>query len=245
MMLRGLGFRSMPVGRGMAMARSAGAVRNELWPDLRRSDFIDTVRRICTLCGWTGATSTTVKSMGVTSAVDDEGKSSVARAIAIAMANDQAENVLLIECDLLRPSLADDAGIDLTPGLSDVLAGDAELFEAVRPSGLPNLWLLPAGAPHGNPSRLLRSQEMISIMEETSGQYSYVVVDLPAVLKSSDAAVIAQLTDGVVLVVRADRTEQQSVRDAVHLLSGANFRGAIVNRTKPALPSIIRRMIGD
>lgn len=243
-MLNALRIRSPLAGGGAVKARMPNGARNELWPDLRRADLADTVRRICTMCGWTGATEV-AKTMAVTSVVEREGKSSIARAIAISMANDHAGDVLLVECDLLHPSLAGDFGIEAAPGLSDVLAEDMLLSDAVHPSGLPNLWLLPAGSPSANPSRLLRSPAMQSMLEDVSGWYSYVVLDLPAVLKSSDASVIAQLAGGVVLVVRADSTEHQAAQEAVRLLSGANLHGAVVTRTKSALPSLVRRVISD
>jgi capsular exopolysaccharide synthesis family protein len=213
------------------------------WQPFRRPDLVNTVRQICTLSGWAQAPSEVGRTLGVTSAVQGEGKSSLSRAIAISTARDHANDVLLIECDLLRPSLAADFELAPDPGLGEILDGQAELGDCVRATELPNLWLLPAGNATGNPSRLLRSTAITDLLQEARRRYSFIVVDLPAVLHSNDAAVLAEMTDGVVLVVRARATEQGAVQKTLQLLANATVHGVVLNRWQSAVPRLIRRII--
>lgn len=234
--------------RAPAGVRRAGpgrhVVRHDPWRELGAADLTDTVRRICTLCGWTQARIGQGQSLAITSAVDREGKSSIARAAAIATARDYAGDVLLLECDLLNPSLSEDFGLDSGPGLTEILSSStADLRAGLRSTGLPNLWLLPAGGRHDNPSRLLRSAAMSSLVAELRDRFAFMVMDLPSVLRSSDASVLARMTDGVVLVVRAGSTDQRLVEQALHLLSGTTLHGVVLNRWRSALPDVVRRVV--
>lgn len=223
--------------------RGRGTAQTGPWRDLGYSELANTVRRICTLCGWANNPDGVGRSLAVTSAVAREGKSSIARAVAISTAQDHAQDVLLLECDLLDPNAADEFGTEGGPGLADLLTGTADLDEVLRPTALPNLWLLPAGGRHDNPSRLLRSTAMAELLSEVRERFAYVVVDLPAVLKSSDAAVLARQTDGAVLVVRAASTDQRAIQQALQLLSGAALHGVVLNRGQSKLPDIVRRIV--
>ena len=215
----------------------------DLWHDLGYPDLANTVRRLCTQCGWTHVSTETGRTMAIASAVEGEGKSSLARAVAISMAQDHTGSVLLVECNLLRPTLTEDFGLGDGPGLREVLAGGADADSALRPTRLPNLWLLPAGGPHDNPSRLLRSTAMSSFVKEARNSFAFVVLDLPAILKSSDATVLAELADGVVFVVRAGATDERAVQQALQLLSGATLHGVVLNRWRSAVPDLVRRII--
>jgi capsular exopolysaccharide synthesis family protein len=217
--------------------------RQEPWLELGYPDLANAVRRICTLCGWTLASTGTGQTLAITSALEREGKSSLARAVAIAMARDHTESVLLLECNLLRPSLSEDFGLPSSPGLSEVLADEASLDDALCPTELPNLQVLPAGAPFSNPSRLLRSPEMSAVLEEVRKRFPFAVVDLPAVLKSSDAAVLARQADGVVVVVRAGSTDMRAVQQAHQLLAGAKLHGVVLNQWRSAVPEVVRRVM--
>ena len=238
----GGGIRSL--GRSLRTRDSVATSATEIWPDLGRSDLTDTIRRICTLCGWTRTSAGTGRTLAIASAHEREGKRALARAIAIAMAHDHSGDVLLLECDLLRTSLEEDFQADPGPGLTELLTGDADLESALRPTLLPNLRLLPAGTAIGpTPSRLLRSPAMSHLLDEVRERLAFIVLDLPAVLRSSDAAVLAQLTDGVVLVARTGSTEQRAVLQALDLLSGSTLHGVVLNRSRSRVPGFVRRMI--
>lgn len=213
------------------------------WQALGYPGLANTVRQICTLCGWARSNGRIGQTLSITSAVTGEGKSSLARAIAVSTARDHAEKVLLIECDLLRPTLSADLDLDLRSGLSDVLAGQTDLEAAVHHTDITNLWVLPAGSATDNPSRLLRSPVMADVIASARAEYAFIVLDLPAVLLSNDAAVLAALTDGVIVVVRGGSTEQGAVQQTVRLLGDANIHGLVLNRWQTAIPQIVRRVI--
>lgn len=213
----------------------------EPWQELGFPDLGNTIRRICTLCGWSQSPIGRGKTLAVGSAIHGEGKSSVARALAIAMARDHACDVLLMECDLLQPSLHHDFGGG--EGLSEVLSGARTFDDVLRPTRLPNLWLLLAGTLSDNPSRLLRSPAMTSLLTEVQSRFGFTVMDIPPTLKSSDATVLARQADGAVLVVRAGSTDQRSVTKAIDLLSGATLHGVVLNRHRSSVPDIVRRLL--
>lgn len=230
-------------GSMLPVKRVPGTTQANLWKDLGRSDLDDIVRQICTLCGSTQTTVGAGQSLAITSALQGEGKSTLARAMAISMAQDHEGEVLLLECDLFGPSLGNDFGSGGGPGVTEVLTGEAVVTEALRPTRFANLWLMTAGGAHDSPSRLLRSPSMATLLDELRGRFSFVVVDLPAVLKSSDAAVIARQTDGAVLVVRTGATNQRQVQQALQLMAGATIHGVVLNRWKTKVPGLIRRLV--
>ncbi len=216
----------------------------ERWRPLGRAELVDNVRRICTLCGWSQAPVGRGRSLAVTSALRREGKTALAVAIAIATASDHSSEVLLLECDLMNPTLSGDFGLNGGPGLTEVLSGAVPLDDALQRTALPNLRVLPAGGQHDNPSRLLRSPAMTALLAELHERYAFTVLDLPAVLENADASVLACLADGTVLVVRAGHTDQRAVQQAVQLLTGATLHGVVLNRWRPALPDFVRRALG-
>lgn len=214
------------------------------WQPLGRAELVDSVRRICTLCGWSQAPVGRGRSLAVTSALRREGKTALAAALAIATAVDHSCDVVLLECDLVNPALSSDFGLEARPGLTEVLSGAAPMDVAVQRTAVANLYVLPAGGPHDNPSRLLRSPAMTALLTEIQDRFAFTVLDLPAVLENADAPVLAGLADGTVLVVRAGHTDQRAVQQAAGLLTGATLHGVVLNRWRPALPDFVRRALG-
>ena len=143
----------------------------------------------------------------------------------------QGQRILLIDADLRRPSLHRSLDLLREPGLTNLLVGDATVREAVRPSVLPNLDVLPSGPFPPNPSELLNGKAMKRLLEEFEGRYSQVIVDSPPMLAVTDAAVLALHTDGVVLVLRSGETEQRAAERSVEQLRrlGVRVFGAVLN----------------
>ncbi|RMH14202.1 MAG: polysaccharide biosynthesis tyrosine autokinase [Gemmatimonadetes bacterium] len=159
-----------------------------------------------------------------------EGKSTTAVNFAVMLAQ-QGQRVLLIDADLRRPSLHRAMDLLREPGLTNLLVGDAEAREAIRPNVLPNLDMLPSGPFPPNPSELLNSKAMQRLLEELQGKYSHIIVDSPPVLAVTDAALLGAHTDGVVLVLRSGETEQRAAERAVEQLRRVGVRvfGAVLN----------------
>ena len=147
------------------------------------------------------------KSLIVTSAEPGEGKSTVSTSIARALA-DAGESVIIIDADLRRPTIAKKFKIDSKVGLTQVLAGQVELADAVRQFEDTQLFILPAGRIPPNPSELLGSDKMRQLITELSGEFT-VIVDVPPVLPVTDAALLSTAVDGVVLVARKTWLKQQ------------------------------------
>ena len=133
-----------------------------------------------------------IRSVLFTSPGPGEGKSTTAVNFAVMLAQ-QGQRVLLLDADLRRPSLHRSLDLQREPGLTNLLVGDATAREAIRPSVLPNLDVLPSGPFPPNPSELLNSKPMMRLLEEFEGKYSQVIVDSPPVLAVTD--------DGVPLTV--------------------------------------------
>ena len=148
----------------------------------------------------------------VTSPFAGDGKTTVSTNLAVGMAA-LGSSVLLIETDLRKPVLTKYFGGPQSPGLSDVLSGQAPLSEAIRRSRIPNLSVIVAGPTPPNPSELLGSERMADLIDTVSNMVDIVVLDTPPALPVTDAAVLAPHTDGVILVVRAGQTHAHKALD--------------------------------
>lgn len=166
-----------------------------------------------------------------------EGKSTTAINFAVMLAQ-QGQRVLVIDADLRRPSLHRALDVLREPGLTNLLIGDAQPRETIRPNVLPNLDFLPAGPFPPNPSELLNSKAMGRLLEEMEGRYDQIVIDSPPVLAVTDAAVLAVHTDGAVLVLRSGETEQRTAERSVEQLRrlGVRVFGAVLNEVSAAAP---------
>lgn len=170
------------------------------------------------------------KSIVVTSARMGEGKSTISSNLSYLLA-EGGERVILVDADLRRPSVAGIFDIDASVGLTQVLAGTADLADAVQPTAHPNLMVLPAGTIPPNPSELLGSQRMRDLIA-TLTQTHRVILDAPPLLPVTDAALLTTAADGAVLVVAAGDTRKEHVERAAANLRNvnANLLGAVINR---------------
>lgn len=172
------------------------------------------------------------KKICITSGAAGEGKSITLLNLAISMGED-GQKVLLIDADLRRPAQARLLVEKVSPGLSNVLAGLSTAEEAIRKEIYPNLDILFSGDVPPNPSELLGSDKMQELIEELSQKYDYILVDTPPVSIVSDASIVANLLDGVLLLVRQDRSRKDAVKRAINnlQLTGAKILGFVINGT--------------
>jgi len=166
----------------------------------------------------------------VTSPGAKDGKSTTASNLAVTFAQ-HGRKTLLVDADLRRSVQHAIFGIDRKPGLCDYLGGRVSLEEVVCPSSEPNLFIVPAGGTPSNPSELLGSPLMTYLIQHSRETYDAVIFDSPPVLAVTDAAVLAGMADGVLLVVRAGRTQRPAAKDAIEELRrvGATLLGVVVN----------------
>jgi capsular exopolysaccharide synthesis family protein len=167
----------------------------------------------------------------ITSPLESEGKTTTVIDLAVTMASSGAR-VVVVSCDLRRPGLHHYFKVPNFFGVSSVLAG-VETVESVivRSENFPSLSCLPSGPVPPNPSELLGSLRLAELFEELRATNDVILVDSPPVLPVTDAIVIAQVVDVVVLVARAGQTHARSVTRALELLSNvdAPVKGVILN----------------
>lgn len=170
------------------------------------------------------------RSFIVTSAVPGEGKSTVSLSLARSLA-DAGSPVILIDADLRRPTVAKKLKLDAKVGLTQVLAGQVEIANAVHQLGDSNLFVLPAGRIPPNPSELLGSDKMRQLIKELSEEF-IVVVDVPPLLPVTDASLLSNSVDGVILVGSIGRSHHEQMTEASSILKkvNANLFGLVLNR---------------
>lgn len=170
-------------------------------------------------------------SIVVTSASPREGKTIIAANLAIGLAQ-AGHRVILVDADLRQPRMHDLFGLNLEPGLSNLLDGGAHTDNAVRPTQIPNLSAVTAGAHPANPAELVGSHRFGDLLSFFEKHCDIVVIDTPPVMAVADAAILAHRTSGVLFVVAADTTSRHAAQSALEQLERANgrFIGAVLNR---------------
>ncbi|WP_062387928.1 polysaccharide biosynthesis tyrosine autokinase [Demequina iriomotensis] len=169
------------------------------------------------------------RSFVVTSSIQSEGKSTTTANLAITLA-DAGARVLLVGADLRRPKAGSYMGVESAVGLTDVLIGRVDLETAVQRWGRSELFVLPAGAIPPNPSELLGSSLMESLIQRLDSEFDVVLYDAPPLLPVTDAAVLARLVGGTVLIVAAGRAHAPQVVSAIQSLEtvGAPLSGVVL-----------------
>lgn len=174
--------------------------------------------------------------IGVTSATDGEGKSTIALGIASAMAADLDSPIVLVELNLNRPAIYKSLSIPPQPGLSEYLRGECALPDALRQI-TENLFVLPAGDCRNDPARLIRMLTRANLLPRLYNSGAMLVLDLPSVLTASYGVLASSMADAVVMVVRAGQTPEKMVKDAIGRLEESTLRGIILNAARPTLPT--------
>ena len=165
----------------------------------------------------------------VTSANPDEGKTTVAGNLALALAQGESK-VLLVDCDMRRPSIHKTFKISNTYGISDLLVGNKKL-ESVANKYNDNLSIVPAGKIPPNPAEMLASKAMTAFLEEMKNYFDYIVLDTPPLQAVTDAQVLSTKVDGSLIVVRAGVTKKDAVHNAVSIINkvNGNIIGTVLN----------------
>jgi tyrosine-protein kinase Etk/Wzc len=169
----------------------------------------------------------------VTSPSTREGKSLTAANLAVTLAQ-QGRPTLLLDADMRRPVQHRQFEVPQTPGLSDCLLADELLDGVIHPTMLESLFVLPAGSQPQNPAELLDSPQMDRLLEALRTRYDAVIIDSPPVLAVTDSAVLAPKTDGVILVVRAEKSDKDAIALAIQQLRqvDAEILGIVINDAK-------------
>lgn len=170
----------------------------------------------------------------IASALPGEGKTSLAVSLARQSAISSVRgNVVLVDCDLRRPSVSSVLGLRAEVGLTELFAGEASLEEVLKIDPKSGLHVIPSTAGTPNPPELLNSQHMRDLLAHLSSSYDLVIIDSPALNAVADARVLAHLVDATVFVVQSQVTSRKQVLSALKLLVSARARiaGLVLHRT--------------
>ncbi|MEE6295625.1 polysaccharide biosynthesis tyrosine autokinase [Georgenia wangjunii] len=170
-------------------------------------------------------------SVVVTSSVSGEGKSTTAVNLAVSL-SDAGSQVVLVDADLRRPSIAEYTGLEGRVGLTTVLIGKASLDDVLQPWGSSTLDVLTSGQVPPNPSELLGSRAMNALLRDLTDRYDVVILDSPPLLPVTDAAVLSSGVGGMLVVVGADRIHKGQLRDSLESLAtvNAHLLGLVINK---------------
>ena len=173
------------------------------------------------------------RTMVVTSQGPQEGKTTTAINLAVTFAM-AGNKVLLIDTDMRRPRLHRSFGITNRAGLSTAILGEAPVQDLTQQTEVPNLEILPCGPTPPNPAELLHTDKFARILEECASRYDRVILDSPPTSAVTDPVVLGTMVDGVLLVVRANRTTREAATHARRQLTTANAHiiGVVINEVE-------------
>lgn len=204
----------------LIVGEEAGSTRAEAYRKLRTSlQFV--------------AAADNAASILVTSALPQEGKSVTAVNLALSVV-ESGRRALLIDADMRKPMVAHYLDVENEVGLSSVLAGQVAVEDAILPWGGEGLWVLPSGPIPPNPSELLGSERMRTLIERLTHEYDQLILDAPPVLPVTDAAVASGQTDVVLIVARAGHVNRADLATAMSVLRTVHARvaGVLLNMLK-------------
>jgi capsular exopolysaccharide synthesis family protein len=167
----------------------------------------------------------------VTSAGPAEGKTTVARCFAIAMAQ-AGRRVVLVDCDMRRPRLHRIFGKERDLGITTaILEANPSIEKIAQETQIPNLWVVTTGPLPPNPAEILHSESFAKLLDALKASFECVVIDSPPVVPVTDAAILSASVDGTLLVVRAFRTSKDLARRAARSLRDVGGRtvGVVLN----------------
>jgi len=173
----------------------------------------------------------TPRTIMITSAFPGEGKTFTASNLAASMALGINEHVLLVDCDFRRPTLHKVLGYSNNEGLHDYLMGKRDLSDLIIRTRIENLSLLTAGSSSLKPSEWLSSNAMKEFIDEVRERYQdrYIIIDTTPTLVTAESNVLANYVDGIIFVVRAQKSPRETVKRSIENLGKKNILGVVFN----------------
>jgi capsular exopolysaccharide synthesis family protein len=189
---------------------------------------------------------TPVKAIAVTSSIHGEGKTITAINLAISIAHDLGKKqVLLVDSDLRRARISKYLGFKAELGLSDLITNGSCVDDTLINIGIDNLTVLPAGNIPHNPAELLGSAKMKNLIGLLKAKYDYIVLDTPPIIPVTDAGLVGAQTDGLLMVIQANRTQKGIVEHSQGLLKQAQAKilGYVLTNIQYHIPGYIYRYL--
>ena len=171
------------------------------------------------------------RSILVTSVNPGDGKTFVAANLAVSVAMNINRYVLLMDCDLRKPTIHTQFGFGKCPGLSEYLVQGVSLPPLLRQTKIDRLTILPGGAPPPNPSELLSSNRMAELMKEVTNRYPdrLIIIDSPPPSLTSETGVLARMSEGIILVVRQLKTDREELKVLINQFGKEKIVGSVLN----------------
>jgi|HubBroStandDraft_5_1064220.scaffolds.fasta_scaffold96775_2 capsular exopolysaccharide synthesis family protein len=173
-----------------------------------------------------------LKTLLVTSALAQDGKSTVVMNLATALAEQGQRSVLVVEGDLCHPSLSPRLGLSNRAGLSECLEGGQNPLSLIRRMDPLGWYLLSAGDAQGNPTELLQSPLLANIFETLRSYFDWIIIDTPPAMPLTDTLSLRQYADSGLLVVRADKTPKEAVEAVIARIGTQNLLGIVLSASE-------------
>jgi protein-tyrosine kinase len=170
-----------------------------------------------------------LKKILITSALPKEGKSFVAANLAQVLVQQRGRRVLLIDADLRAARLHESFGTTVQPGLSDYLMGEKDEFTVMQQGSMENLFLIPGGKSASNAAELLSNGRLRTLMSRVESMFDWIIVDSSPAALVSDASLLANDCDGVLMVVRSNATPSEAARRARLEFAPEQLLGVVLN----------------
>ena len=178
--------------------------------------------------------------LAITSPSKNAGKTLTSINLAISLAQEVDQTVLLVDLDLTQPSVHKMLGVTCELGLADIIFGQANMQDVLFNPSIDRLTILPGRRLGGYSSELLTTLEMKNLFEDVAHRYEsrIVIFDLPPVLRNDDALKFTPSADATLMVIEAGVNTQEEIDRSVHLLKSANLIGTILNKAKVRSSSV-------
>jgi capsular exopolysaccharide synthesis family protein len=218
---------SREVDRARQLGQPTGSISLEA---LRESSVADEAYRMLRTSVLLSTAGRPPKTILMVSAQPGDGKTTTVINTAIAFTQLKAE-VLIIDCDMRKPTIHKLARLDKGKGLSTYLSRGGEITDFIRRTPIPYLSILPCGPLPPNPSELVSSEGMREMLHKLSGLYDYIIIDSPPLIGVTDPIILSTIVDGAILVARSGKSKSEVLRHALQDLSTVRARvlGVILN----------------